>query len=253
MKSGVLVLLHGYPFDHTMWYSVIASLGSGTKVLAPDLPGFGRASVSSAKPSLDVMADAVADYLDRAEAGKAVVAGMSMGGYVALAFAEKYPNRLAGLGLINTQTQADTEEVRKGRRALIERIKTDGVTPAVQAILPKLFSAARSKDPDLIAFPTEGAAKAGQAGLSWALEAMASRPDRTKILTKISAPVLILHGSEDQIIPIARARSMADAKPHSNFIEIRGCGHCSPIEAPDIVATKLKAFAESAFSPPAEA
>src|SRR5688572_18090650 len=96
MKS--LVLLHGYPFDHTMWEGVIRGLGSEQKVIAPDLRGFGSPP-GSAEPSLDSMADDVARKLD----GTAVVAGFSMGGYVALALADRHPEKIAGLALINSQ------------------------------------------------------------------------------------------------------------------------------------------------------
>src|SRR2546426_7819016 len=123
MATPVLVLIHGYPFDHSMWDPVVALLPKSLQVLAPDLPGFGAARVSDADPSLDVMARSVAQLLDETKVGLAAVAGMSMGGYVALAFAEQYPAKLAGLGLISTQAGADAEEARAARRAMIERVR----------------------------------------------------------------------------------------------------------------------------------
>src|SRR4051812_37554591 len=117
MSATPLVLLHGYPFDHTMWDTVAASLVR--EVIAPDLRGFGQTALGEAEPSIDVMADDIAHLLDHRKFGRAIVAGFSMGGYVALAFAERYPSRLSGLGLINSQALADTEEARAGRRAII--------------------------------------------------------------------------------------------------------------------------------------
>ena len=119
MKS--LVLLHGYPFDHTMWERVIRGLGSDRKVIAPDLRGFGSPP-GSAEPSLDSMADDVAGKFN----GMAFVAGFSMGGYVALALAERHPHKIAGLALINSQAAADTEEVRNARRSMIDKVLKEG-------------------------------------------------------------------------------------------------------------------------------
>src|ERR1051325_7740467 len=116
MKEVPLVLIHGYPFDHTIWFSTIASLGAHARVIAPDLPGFGRNAVLSGQsPSLEAFADFIAQVLDGNQQETAAIAGMSMGGYVALAFAEKYPARLAGLGMISSQAAADTPETRQGR------------------------------------------------------------------------------------------------------------------------------------------
>src|SRR6187401_3163386 len=111
MADIPVVLIHGYPFDHTMWFSTIAALGNKARVIAPDLPGFGRNPVLRNKsPSLEYLADFISGELVRAGYEKAVVAGMSMGGYVALAFAEKYPGKLCGFGLISSQTADDSAE-----------------------------------------------------------------------------------------------------------------------------------------------
>src|ERR1051326_4215811 len=100
MKETPLLLIHGYPFDHTMWFSTIASLGANARVIAPDLPGFGKNPVrQEAKPSMGGYAEYLAHLLDENQERTIIIAGMSMGGYVALAFAEKYPNRVLGLGL----------------------------------------------------------------------------------------------------------------------------------------------------------
>src|SRR5437867_603132 len=118
MKGLPLVLLHGYPFDHTMWERVRAHLDPELKVIAPDLRGFGS-NPASGEPSLDAMADDVAATLP----GQAVVAGFSMGGYAALALADRHPHLVAGLALINSQSAADSAEVRQGRRMMIEKVK----------------------------------------------------------------------------------------------------------------------------------
>ncbi|MCI0366470.1 MAG: alpha/beta hydrolase, partial [Phycisphaerales bacterium] len=193
-----LVLLHGYPFDHTMWEHVIRGLGPDRKVIAPDLRGFGSPP-GAAEPSLDLMADDVATKFE----GPAFVAGFSMGGYVALALAERYPERIAGLALVSSQAAADADAVRDGRRAMIEKVLKQGTKAATNAALPKLFS---KPDPAWTAYPLKGAERAGVAGITWALEAMARRPDRTAVLQRLGKPILILHSTQDQFILVDRAR-----------------------------------------------
>ncbi len=140
MNPAPLVLLHGYPFDHTMWERVIVALGKGLKTIAPDLRGFGNTPTGSEEPSLDVMAEDVARLLDRSNFPRAVLAGFSLGGYVALAFAERHRPRLAGLALINSTVLADTEEARAGRRAMIEKVRAEGPQAAAEGAIPKMVT-----------------------------------------------------------------------------------------------------------------
>jgi len=234
MKGLPLVLLHGYPFDHTIWERVIAHLGPDRKFITPDLRGFGSSRVSG-EPSIEAMADDVARVIP----GEAVIAGFSMGGYVTLALAEKYPHLVAGIVLINSQSLADTDEVRQGRRTIIEKVKKDGIRPAVDVALPKLFA---RQEPDLIQYPFKGAERAGPEGIMWALEAMARRPDRTPVLQRLGKPVLIIHSPDDKFIPVSRARDLAKLLGGAKYLEIEGVGHCTPLEAPDKVAAALREF-----------
>lgn len=222
-----------------MWYGVIAALGSGIRVIAPDLPGFGRTPVLKGKGAMDAYAGFIADTLDANEAENAIVAGMSMGGYIALAFAEKYPQRVVGLGLISSQAAADTDEARKARQEMIKKISEEGPGFAAKAILPKMFATESPKNPDLANFPIEGADKAGVDGLTFALQAMAKRPDRTEFVKNLEIPLLVVHGAEDKIIPFAKARAMAELVKFPTFVEARGAGHATPLEAPDTVAQGL--------------
>ncbi len=240
MKEPPLLLIHGYPFEHSMWFSTIASLGSNARVIAPDLPGFGHNPPRRAeKPSMGAYADFVARLLDENQNERAIVAGMSMGGYVALAFAQKYPDRVVGLGLISSQAAADTLEARQARRDLVKKIRAGGSSVAVDAILPKLFSEENAQKPELKEYPIQGATAAGADGLCWALEAMANRADHTDLIRSLTIPVLIAHGMEDKIIPAAKARQLAETLANPLFIEWRGVGHASPLEAPDQVASAL--------------
>jgi 3-oxoadipate enol-lactonase len=240
MKEPPLLLIHGYPFNHTMWFSTIASLGANARVIAPDLPGFGKNPVrNEEKPSMRAYADYLARHLDENQQEHAIVAGMSMGGYVALAFAQKYPDRVLGLGLVSSQAAADSPEAKQARYEMIKKIGANGASVASEAILPKIFSAERGKKPELKQYPIEGAADAGVEGLCWALEAMAKRQDRTEFLQSLRIPVLIVHGSEDKILPGTKARQLAENCKHPILVELPGVGHASPLEAPDQVAAAL--------------
>ena len=238
MPEIPLVLIHGYPFDHTMWFSTIAALGTKARVLAPDLPGFGRNPPHPDKsPSMKYYAEYLTKELAASGFKKAVVAGMSMGGYVALAFAEKFPNQLAGLGLISSQAEADAHEVKSARMETIRKVRASGVSVVTDAIMPKMF--AENADAQLRKYPLDGAAKAGPDGLCWALEAMAKRPDRSDLVKALTCPVLMIHGAEDRIVPIAKARGLAEQCRNTIFQEIPRAGHATPLENPDAVANGL--------------
>jgi 3-oxoadipate enol-lactonase len=239
MNVPALVLVHGYPFDHTLWDHVVPLIPDDIQVLAPDLRGFGERPLGHDEPALGRMADDLEELLDQHQIGRAVLAGMSMGGYVALAFAEHYPGRLAGLALVSSQPWADADEAKAARRAMIERVRREGPSAAAQAAIPKMFAPAHMNKPELIRFPTSGAAKAGVDGIAWALEAMARRPDRTSVLESLRVPVLIMHGVDDQFIPITRAREMAKLNAARQFVEIANAGHGTPLEAPVLVAEAL--------------
>src|SRR4051812_7635558 len=244
-----LVLIHGYPLDHTMWFGVIAALGGGVRVIAPDLRGFGKSGAPTGEPSIDAMAQDVINLLDRENIARAVIAGMSMGGYVSLAFAELAREKVAGLALVNSQTYADTEDARKARREMIQKVQAEGPQAAAQAILPKMFTAVRVNNPDFQKFPINGAEAAGVEGICWALEAMARRPDRSHIIVEATFPTLILHSDEDQLIPLEKARKMAGLNPQTHFALVKTGGHGAAMAVPDEVANYLRKFLEMCSAP----
>lgn len=244
MKFPPLLLIHGYPLDHTMWYGVIAALGSGIRPLAPDLPGFGKAFPIESEPSVERYAEELLRLMDSEQMDTAVVAGMSMGGYVALAMAEIAPRRISGLALVNSQCYADTEEGRAGRYEMIKKIRAEGPQVAARAILPKMFSAARAGNEDMQRFVLDGANAAGVPGLTWALEAMAKRPDRCHVVAEAQFPILVLHSAEDAIISAEKAAKMASLNPAIHKVTMKTGGHGAAIENPDEVAAKLRNFVE---------
>lgn len=227
-----------------MWYGVIAALGGGVRTIAPDLPGFGRSGPPVGEPSIDAMAEAILANLKNEGVERAVFAGMSMGGYVALALAEIAKEKVAGLALVNSQTFADTDEARAGRRQRIKKVRAEGAVAAAHAVIPQLFSPKRTDNPDFQRFPIEGAEKAGIEGIAWALEAMARRPDRSAIVSEAKFPVLVVHGADDRLIPVEKARQIAALNPKTHFVLVKGSGHGAAVETPDEVASALRKFLE---------
>jgi 3-oxoadipate enol-lactonase len=240
-----LVLIHGYPLDHTMWFGVIAALGGGVRCIAPDLRGFGKAGLPpEGEPAIEAYARDILRFLEAENIPRAVVAGMSMGGYIALALTEMARDKVAGLALVNSQCFADTEEARKGRREMIQKVREGGPSVAAEAAIPKMFAAARANNPDFQRFVIQGAEAAGSEGIIWALEAMARRPDRSHILTDAIVPTLVLHSNDDQFISVEKARKMAELNPQTHFVTVKAAGHAAAIEAPDEVANPLRKFLE---------
>lgn len=250
MNGGMvpLLLVHGYPFDHSLWDGVVGFLREEFECHAPDLPGFGANPTPRAEPSLDLYADFLAGYMEGLGIQRAVVAGMSMGGYVALAFAERHPARLAGLGLVSTHPFADTDETRAARRAMAERVRAEGPMAAARAAFPKLFSPARQGAADLEMVPTRAAEAAGVGGITYALEAMAARPSRRPLLDSLGLPILIAHGVEDQLVPIERARALAEELSGAKLVSVERAGHVLPLEAPGILSAALGALVHASES-----
>jgi pimeloyl-ACP methyl ester carboxylesterase len=235
-KTPPLVLLHGYLCDHTLWDGVLSRMPGNLAILAPDLPGFGGAPVLSGEPSIEAMADHVARLLEDRGIARACLAGMSMGGYVALAFAERHRDKLAGLALVSSQAGADAAVPRRWRRSIISSVRNHGAAAAWRALIPKLFSSQRQAAPEASRLAAESAARSSAEGICWAQEAMSRRPDRTEILRTIRIPCLVLHGSADAVIPPERARKEAAALLNVRYIELPGAGHATPWEAPGVVA-----------------
>lgn len=226
MADGLL-LLHAFPLDHTMWEPQITGLGSGTTVVAPDFPGFGG-EASDFPPTIDGAADAAADALTRAGIDRAVVCGLSMGGYVAMAFWRRHRDRVLGLVLANTRADADAEAARERRRALAARLRAEGNVLASEP--PPLLSAAASGDLQARVKAIIGRQPAE--AIARASEAMAERPDSTEDLRGVTVPVLVITSSGDTLIPPEISKPMAELAPGARLEVIPDAGHLSNLEAP---------------------
>lgn len=222
-----------------MWDHVVGGLREKIKVITPDLPGFGNSPLPKGEPSIDRMAEEVMRLCEMEHVDRAVIAGMSMGGYVALSIAEHFSDKVIGLGLISTHCWADSDEIRAGRRETIAKVRSEGATVAIDAALKKLFSPQNSDRQELKQYPIQSGTRAGSDGISYALEAMAVRPDRCHVVRTFNAPMLVLHGRDDQFIPLERARTMAQLREGLEVTEVASAGHALPLEAPQQVISAL--------------
>jgi len=230
-----LVLVHGYPLDHSIWNEILPFLENDFDIILPDLRGFGQSDVVESQYKIADMATDIAGLLDELGIEKIALVGHSMGGYVSLAFANAYPKRVLGLGLVASQVLADTPDRKQGRYEAAEEILKTGVEPVAKAFSPKL-----TPDKRVQAYVYGLIAGQRPAGLAGALKAMAERDDSTSILSGFKFPVAIIHGDLDALIPIQRAQEIKAAIPHATLTELLGVGHMPMLEDPQATATALK-------------
>lgn len=234
-----LVLLHAFPLDSRMWTDVAALLPGDGPVLAVDLPGLGTAHGSELpEPALEAAADAVASALTGAGHARAVVAGLSMGGYVTLALVERHPDLVAGIGLLDTKATADADDARANRLRIASVVEAAGTVDEVLPMATALLGAASRERPELVARLEALIGAQPPAGVAWSQRAMAARPDRTAVLAEYRGPALVLVGEEDGPTPPAQARVMADALGVPPVV-VPGAGHLTAVEVPSVVAEAL--------------
>ncbi len=190
-----VVLIHGYPFNRSLWTEQIAALSNSYRVIVPDLRGFGETDASQGTATMSQMAEDVAQLLDHLEVSRAVIGGLSMGGYVALAFHKQFPSRVRALVLADTRAQADSEEAKQTRAQQAEKALSEGMAGLADGMLPKLLTPETvSKHPDVVKRVRDMMLKTKPEGAAAALLGMAEREDHTPRLPSIAVPTLILVG-----------------------------------------------------------
>lgn len=237
------VLLHAFPFDSSMWDDVVADLRRhGHEVLAPDLRGFGSTPLGEADPDIDGMVDDVIALLDDEPA---IIAGCSMGGYVALGIARRRPELLEALALIDTKATADTAPARAGRERIATVAESGGEWSA--GMVDGLLGAtARATRPELVRQVQDTLDRASGSTIAWAQRAMALRPDSREALAALRVPITVVFGEEDTMSPWGEQEAILAAAPGAALAVISGSGHLSPLEAPAEVTAALRALADSA-------
>jgi pimeloyl-ACP methyl ester carboxylesterase len=242
--GSAVVLVHGFPLDHTMWNAQIEVLAQGHRVIAPDLRGFGRSGVSDATVTMEDFADDLAALLDVLEVTEPItLCGLSMGGYVAFQFWRKHNSRLRGLILCDTRAENDTPEMAAGRLEMADRVLREGPAPLVDSMMSRLFAASTVKDrPEVVDSLRHVMMGSSPKGIAAASRGMAQRPDVTAMLVKIHCPTLVIVGELDAISPADEMRRIAAAIPAACLVEITGSGHMSTMERPVEVNAAILAF-----------
>jgi pimeloyl-ACP methyl ester carboxylesterase len=232
-----LVLIHGFGLDRTIWRETAEQYLADYRVILPDVRGHGESNAPEGAYPMSLLAADLAGLLDHLQIEEAVVCGHSMGGYIALAFAAQFPDRLAGLGLITTRAEADSPEKRAGRYALVEAVRARGSVALAETLAPRL-----SHEPDLVQAAYEMIAATSPQGIIGAALGMAERPDRTALLDEIDVPALVVAGIEDQIVDLEDALGMVERLAQGEFVEINCAGHLPMWEQPESLGRALDIF-----------
>jgi len=239
-----LVLVHGFPLDHTMWRHQIAHFKGSHRVIAPDLRGFGQSAVTPDLVTMAQFADDLASLLDAlGEQRPAILCGLSMGGYVAWQFVERHRSKLAALIVCDTKAAPDTPEAKKTRLESAGKLELEGTAFLANSMLPRLFGDELANNPR--PFVEETAAvilRTDPRGAAAAQRGMAERVDYRPRLASIDIPMLVLCGEKDVISPPKEMREIASAIPGAKYVEISGASHMAPLEFPEPVNAALTEF-----------
>ena len=244
-KGTPIVLIHAFPLSSQMWDRQIEEFSEFGQVIAPDLPGFGR-SVLHSEVSIADMAKEIAELLESLRITEpAFIGGLSLGGYVAFELMRQFPEKVRALGLFSTRPTADTSEARQKRMQAIEMIEKEGIPAFAQKTVHSLLGKSATEDkPDLVKLVESMILKNPEGGIVNALRAMADRRDSTDLVKKIDVPVLILAGSEDEVIPPSASETM-HAQISDSVLEIIHCsGHLVSLEQPSAFRLALIRFLE---------
>ena len=241
MQGQTVLLLHGFCGSSKYWENVIPLLSKDMHVIVPDLRGHGESPSPEGGFSIEDMAEDVHRLIEKLGTGKVFLFGHSLGGYVTLAFAEKYRENLAGYGLIHSTAFPDSQEAKEGRLNSIKKIGEEGIEPFVDQLVPKLFAnPSQTGIVDSVRLAKEIGAGTSPQGAIETLNAMRNRTDRNHVLKKETTPVLLTAGKGDKVITPDSTFSVSGG--HITQILLEHSGHMSMYEEPEKLAESLQEF-----------
>ena len=242
-QGPAVVFLHAFPLGLSMWDDQAAALEATHRVVRFDDRGFGDSPPTDGPLTMDRIADDAAALLDHLGIDRAVVCGCSMGGYAAFAMVRRHPGRVRGLVLQDTRPGADTEEARRARVLVAERVLKEGAGVAAEVYLPKLVGETTHRTrPELLQRLHREILKAPPRGIAHALLGLAARPDSQATLAEIHVPTLVVCGAEDVLTPPAESEAIQLAIPGSRLEIIPKAGHLANLENPDAYNGALVRF-----------
>lgn len=239
-----VVLLHAFPFNSVMWEPQLESLGDKFRFIAPDLKGFGdtEAPEGASGYSMDAYADDVKALVDGLGIERLVLAGLSMGGYIALAYMRKYAAGVTGLVLADTRAESDPPEGKEKRSNQQKQVMQEGTAGLIEGLTGALLAeSTRTNKPDVVK-KAQAAMDNPAAGFIGALEAMKNRIDSTEGLAQIDVPTLIIVGENDAITPPEAARKLHEHIGGSQLVVVPEAGHISNMESPEAFNGALGEF-----------
>lgn len=245
-SGPAVVLLHGYPFNRSMWREQAEFLSSSYRVITPDLRGLGETPPVGETATMTEMAQDVDALLNELDIRRVMVGGLSMGGYVALAFYRRFPLRVRALILADTRAQSDTDEARRSRMEQAETILRDGMEAIADGFLSKVLAPATlAERPHVVARVREMITSTDPRGAAAALQGMAARSDQTFHLPSFLAPALVIVGSLDQLTTTQDAELLHREIRGARLEVIEGAAHLSNIERPDAFNHALADFLQT--------
>ena len=230
-EGRALVLLHGLPFHKGLWKAQLESLGRRWKVIAPDLRGAGESGIPTGEASVDAYADDLAELIEIWKTGPVVMAGHSMGGYVALAFARRHPELLRGLVMVASRATADSADVAANRRAMAIRLRTEPPAFVAEAMAPRMLPP-KEQTPNRIAEVRTLMEPLRAEGIAHAQLALAARPDSTPFLGAIPCPALVVAGERDALSPLDESGIFAAGFRDGRLEVVEGAGHLPSWQKP---------------------
>jgi 3-oxoadipate enol-lactonase len=243
--KGHVVLVHAFPLSAQLWKRQADAMPEGWTLFAPELPGFGR-STATPVSSMEALARAVFDAMDDIGLERAVIGGMSMGGYITFAMYRQAPQRFTGMILADTRATPDNDQQKEARLTAITTVREKGPSAIADDMIPKLLGETTKREQPALVQEVRGMIEhTSPDAIAGALEAMMGRPDSTTVLPRIDVPTLILCGDEDVLTPPADSQAMHAAIPGSRLEVIKGAGHLSNIERPAQFSAGLASFLAS--------
>jgi 3-oxoadipate enol-lactonase len=241
-----VILLHAFPLNAEMWRPQLERVPVGWRFIAPDMRRFGTSRVHAGEPGMTDYAKGVLALLDALGMDRAVIGGLSMGGYITFELFRRAPERLNAVVLADTRAQADTPDGRQARRTMSELVRTKGASAVADQMLPKLLGEKILRGHhELVAHVRQLIDTSEVGEIDAAIQAMMTRPDSTPDLARISLPTLVIVGAEDAVTPIADAELLHRQIPRSQLVVLPGAAHLSNLEAPDEFSAALENFLAS--------
>lgn len=246
-NGNAIILLHGFLESSEIWKKFTDSLSQQNRVICIDLPGHGQSECIGYIHRMELMAECVYQIITQLNIASILLIGHSMGGYVSLAFAEKYPQFLKGLVLFHSTAAADNKQKKESRLRAIEAVKHNPLL-YINATIPGLFKAENiEKMAVAVEIIKSEALKTSQQGIIAALDGMRKRKDRKKLLKTLNCPILFILGQHDNAVPLKKVLHQITLAPHTEALILDKVGHMGFIEAPDETLSAIQFFAQKVF------